>query len=188
MSAEVGAPLHIAAADNAVDIMKILIENGAEIDICDDYNDTPLHLATYHKSLDAMQLLLDSGANVNALSSDGYYPLSKAITPWMGNIEPEVILLLLKYGADINAVSGTDALPALHTAAELGEADIVKLLIEHGADINLEYDGLTPLDAAMEEEQEEVIEILRSLGAVNSLDEDHTDTSTDHSDSDTEYE
>jgi uncharacterized protein len=48
-----------------------------------------------------------------------------------------------------------------------GHSDIARFLLSNGADPNLlsDYDGLTPLQAARQYEREELLELLRQLGA-----------------------
>ena len=64
--------MHFAASFNRVDILRYLLENGAEINVKDDQGYTPLLLAIETESLDAFKLLLDNGADPNSKQIDGY--------------------------------------------------------------------------------------------------------------------
>ncbi|KAL5336761.1 ankyrin repeat-containing domain protein [Aspergillus crustosus] len=64
------APLHHAAFENQIDMMDLLVSNGASLDpFMDDELPTPLHLALGRGHLDAAQWLLDEGADLNRLSN-----------------------------------------------------------------------------------------------------------------------
>ena len=122
-----------------------------------------------------MQLHLDAGTAINgvfvqdAVPGFGGYPLHLAVL--VGH--KEITELLLKNGADINITArdqhgGTP----LHWAVFVGNKEMAKLLVEGGADINApDYDGYTPLDAALSNSdlepktKIEVADLLRKNGA-----------------------
>jgi len=77
-------------------------------------------------------------------------------------IFPEVIRLLLTYGADINAVDDAGDSPLLQCARD-GFVDGARLLLEHGANPNLrDEQGKSPLDHAVENGHVEIADMLRS--------------------------
>jgi len=58
------APLHYACAKNQPDIVAYLIEQGADVNLLDDYGDAPLELARDAEASDKlMQTLKDNGAD-----------------------------------------------------------------------------------------------------------------------------
>ncbi len=62
-------PLHAAARGNQPQIVKRLIEAGADPGMRGGYDDAmPLHLAAWHDCADAAQALIDGGADLNARS------------------------------------------------------------------------------------------------------------------------
>lgn len=75
---------------------------------------------------------------VNAKDNDGYTPLHRAC--YNNNID--IALLLLKYGANVNAVTEFKWTP-LHSACQWTNPYCVALLLQHGADVNARTDGGT---------------------------------------------
>jgi uncharacterized protein len=80
---------------------------------------------------------------------------------------PDAARLLLEHGAEVNAFADNElGVHPLNSAAAAGRADVAAVLLEHGADPNAQTrGGFTPLDAAHENGDEELAELLRSSGA-----------------------
>jgi ankyrin repeat protein len=64
-------PLHMAADRGRVEMVQILIANGAWIDAQDEEGDTPLHLASICEHQTVIDLLIEKGANPLVLNKDG---------------------------------------------------------------------------------------------------------------------
>ncbi len=71
-------PIHSAAAGNYTDIAKLLIDNGANINVRQQAGSTPLHSAAQNGNLDLLILLLENGADVNARMEGGKLPADLA--------------------------------------------------------------------------------------------------------------
>lgn len=56
-------PLHLAARAGRADVVRALVEKGAEVDAQDGRGGTPLHRALCHGQGDAAAALIGSGAN-----------------------------------------------------------------------------------------------------------------------------
>ncbi len=88
-------PLHYATQDGMDNITETLIENGAEIDVKDDYGNTPLSNAIYNSnvgnSVEVIKILLKNGADKFLKNNYGVSPYSLA-NEMMGG-EPLVKLL-----------------------------------------------------------------------------------------------
>jgi ankyrin repeat protein len=80
---------------------------------------------------------------------------------------PETALLLVEHGADVNAFADNDlGVHPLNSAAAARRPKVAAILLEHGADPNAPTrGGFTPLDAARENGDEKLAELLRSHGA-----------------------
>ncbi|KAH8816506.1 hypothetical protein F5884DRAFT_896275 [Xylogone sp. PMI_703] len=123
------APLLSAAAEGHIGVVKLLLENGADITILSNRRWTPLHLASYNGHIEVVKLLLEKGADVTIINNRGWTPLHLA--SYNGYIE--VVKLLLGKGADITTASNTGWTP-LKSASDNGHGEVVKLLLENGAD------------------------------------------------------
>jgi ankyrin repeat protein len=73
-------PLHSAAAARQVEIARVLIAHGANVNATQaESGFTPLHEAALNGNLEFARLLLDHGADVNAKMKDGKTPLGFAL-------------------------------------------------------------------------------------------------------------
>lgn len=113
------------------------------------------------------ELLTDDAIIVNATSPDGFTPLHLACY----FNEPEIVELLLGKGADVHAVAKNPTLvQPLHSAVAGQNVTAVRLLLAHGADPNAQQqNGYRPLDAALEDKNVAIEEMLRVAGAVGSV-------------------
>ena len=66
------------AEGESLDVARLLIEHGAEVDARDEFGTTPLHAAVVRGSLDVVRLLIELGADIEAKSADGVTPLHVA--------------------------------------------------------------------------------------------------------------
>jgi uncharacterized protein len=95
-------PLHIAAKQGNGSVVGALLRAKADANAATASGATALHLAAAAGSVEAVTALLDHGANINARESEwGQTPLIFAAD----GDRPQVILALLKRGADAYAVT-----------------------------------------------------------------------------------
>jgi ankyrin repeat protein len=80
---------------------------------------------------------------------------------------PEVVKVLVKHGADVNAISTAEYNRPLHRAIEQGHADVVDVLLSSGADIEARGTWLkiTPLAKAAFEGRSFMVDVLVKQGA-----------------------
>jgi hypothetical protein len=104
-----GTALHAASAAGHVELVRLLLKCGADVDARGSKNRSPLQLATLHGRLNVVQCLLDRGADANFQDGDQVTPLSLAAVE--GHLE--VVRLLFEHNADVFA-QDEDGLTPLH--------------------------------------------------------------------------
>ena len=141
------------------EIVKYIIENGANVNLINNYNNTALIYASEKNNIEIVKLLIKAGADIDHQGTNTFTALYRAIEK--NNIE--IVDLLIKAGADVNyRIQG--GLTTLYYARN--NLNIVKLLINGGADINLtDFKGNTPLMYASENGNEDIVEFLIESGA-----------------------
>ena len=93
-----GVPLlNIAARKGNWEILKLLVESGAQLDIqADDRGTSPLLDSVMSKNIDMVNALIKAGADLNIKSKDGQTALVVAVGAW----DEKVVEALLRAGAD----------------------------------------------------------------------------------------
>lgn len=94
-------PLHIAAMCGFVDVLDVLIANGANVNAQDWVKFSPLHVACYFGHEKVTKSLFEHGANVNQPAGVKDVPIHLASAKGFINI----VQLLVSQGADGNALS-----------------------------------------------------------------------------------
>ena len=134
-----------AARGGAVDVVRALVGDGADVHAARGDGMTALHFAAESGHAEVARVLLDAGAAVDAGTRIGRYaPLHMAARGGHG----PVVALLLEAGADANAATTNSGVTALHLAsAAVDGRSAVAALLDHGADPNAREGsaGQTPL-------------------------------------------
>lgn len=131
-------PLIIASNNGFTEIAVYLIDAGADVNAKSRQGITPLIAAAMNGHADMVALLATKITNLDQLSEMQYQ--SNALHLAARDGHTAVIEVLLKAGADVNALEGTDS-TALMYAAYNGHLEAVELLIEQGADLNVRDQG-----------------------------------------------
>ncbi|XP_043461672.1 putative ankyrin repeat protein RF_0381 isoform X2 [Leptopilina heterotoma] len=132
--------LHFAIKVRKQNVVKVLIEFGAKVDVRDGNKQTPLFHAVQTKQTEIAEMLLKAGANVNAEDSNNMMPINYAFgerddTSSNEKYKPsKLVTLLCSYGAELNFKNcgGGNTLVA---ACEIGNFKEIEFLIEHGANL-----------------------------------------------------
>ncbi|KAL7621867.1 hypothetical protein AAE478_007367 [Parahypoxylon ruwenzoriense] len=173
-------PLSLAVRRDHEDIIRLLLNRGANIESLDQFGQTPMHTAAERGHAAIVQLLLDRGANIETKNKNGETPLSLAaksghativelLLDRGANIETKdnngrtllsiaagagrdfvVTMLLLAKRANIESPDKFGQAP-IHRAAKRGNAGVIQLLLNEGINIETrDKNGRTPLSLAAE--------------------------------------
>jgi uncharacterized protein len=166
-------PLMFAAREGDVELARILVGGGADINAAAGDGKTALALAIFNGNYEAASFLVANKADVNKADAQRFTPLFWAVDrrnmetapnfPWMVTVDPmPLIRQLLDAGANPNALvnntprarmrEGSPRIvfaTALMRAAFAADLELVKLLLERGADPKImSRDSETMLSAA----------------------------------------
>ncbi|XP_063677097.1 ankyrin repeat domain-containing protein 27-like [Bolinopsis microptera] len=139
--------LHIAAQNNYTNMLELLLEQGADVNIVDSAGRSALHLAC-HRSICASSVLLLIAHKANANTGDnlGRTPLHEVCE--RGHTDILQSMIYQKINLRVNAEAHNGDTP-LHLAARYGYGDIVSLLLDVGASMSIRNNkGETPLSSA----------------------------------------
>ena len=160
--------LHLASS---LELVSLLVEQGADIHARDIYEHTPLHYAAKKGQTDTVNYLLDHGADVNARASSGiaqtYPPLWSALKG--GHAATAKILIErgtnFQYTEEENVSKFLNA-NLLSLAAEHGFLDVLQILLNNGLPVDgITDDAETALTAAARAGQCETVTFLLDRGA-----------------------
>eukprot|EP01087_Luapelamoeba_hula_P011464 TRINITY_DN3119_c0_g1_i1.p1 TRINITY_DN3119_c0_g1~~TRINITY_DN3119_c0_g1_i1.p1 ORF type:complete len:461 (-),score=87.20 TRINITY_DN3119_c0_g1_i1:28-1410(-) len=87
----IGSLLFFAAMTGDVEIARLLLSRGADVNLSTSHNRTALHVASYYGHADMVAFLIANGANTAATTIDGVTPISAA--SWQGHDNLLAILL-----------------------------------------------------------------------------------------------
>ena len=147
--------------------LKAALKDGVDPNFKDEGNWTPLHWAAQEGHLEVVLALIASGAEVSPVDDLGFTPLAIAV----GQGQDEIVRVLLDAGSSANQrIHGNDNGTVMHTACAWNRFEVVKVLIEHShVDLNArDATGRTPLDYALEAEDDRLVSYLVKHGAKSS--------------------
>uniref|UniRef100_A0A674ERY9 Euchromatic histone-lysine N-methyltransferase 1b n=1 Tax=Salmo trutta TaxID=8032 RepID=A0A674ERY9_SALTR len=187
-------PLHVAAEAGHQEICHLLVQSGANLDICDEDQRTPLMEACENNHLETVRYLLSAGAIASHKDVEGFTCLHLAAKIGHYNIVEHLlstglidincqddggwtamiwateykhlnqVKLLLNKGADINIRDKEENI-CLHWAAFSGSVEIAELLLEAKCDLHaVNIHGDSPLHIAARENRLECVILLLSRG------------------------
>lgn len=176
-------PLYIAAELWRLEMVRLLLERGADLSLTDRHRDGVLHLLAIRRFdpvlvwrpplppngmhlLDEQQqtataaLLVEAGADVNARNWRKLTPLHRAVRA--GRIG--YVRFLLDHGADVNAVDVAGDTPLSRAVTQAERLPVAELLIQRGADLGITTKrGKGLLELARGKEMKELLQHQRAL-------------------------
>lgn len=181
-------PLHLAVIMGLKHVVRRLIVGGANIEMRDHNGDTPLHIASREGHYEIVRQLLTPVTsqeerineyytkmqhipqNLTLRNCAGYTCIHEAVL----NGKFDVLDLLLKSGADINAKDGKQGASVIHYAAMSGNEVLMAFLVkQRGVRVDSPmYCGTTPAKIAYLKKNSRVYDILVKYGAKVCLDID----------------
>mgnify|MGYP005996091633 CR=1 FL=1 len=155
--------LFAVAESGDVAAVRVLLDNGANINAVNSYNETALMHAASQGHANVVKLLLDNCADVDVNAVDIYG--AKALMYAAHNGYKNIVELLLDHNKDIDFVDFRGR-TALMYAAQNKYKNIVELLLAKGANVNvIDPSGMTALMYAVEKGNADIVKVLLRNGA-----------------------
>lgn len=148
--------LHWAAQERHIDIVRLLFENGADINAKDALGVTPLYYAAGDGDLKVVETLVELQADVGSRSRYG-----AAIHNSVAHGHKKIVELLIANGADVNATEEVEGRTPIFEGVAHGHTEVVRLILAHGAKKDVrDNEGKLPIDEAKANGHEEIIRLL----------------------------
>lgn len=152
-------PIFYACFYGHSEIVKMLINQTARIDVFDEQGEPPLHVAVSRGHEQVVVILLEHNAFVNVRNKPGLTPLHIAAN--LG-YDAMVSKLVTEHGAVLDSMTLIKQTP-LHLAAESGQLKVCEILLDLGSDLNaIDNQGQTPLHLAARKNSAEVLRLFLS--------------------------
>lgn len=154
-------PLYTAVAFNcSQDVLKLLIDHGADLNIKDKQGWTPLqHILNSYGNPTNAKILTDAGADVNTKNHSGQTIFHLAA------IKKDISLIeyLLAKGIDVDSRDNEGQTPLYHAAALNKDDiyfDVAEMLLKNGANVNAQdVNGMTPLHELVKHSNKKIFQL-----------------------------
>ena len=151
------------AEKNNTKTVEYFLKAGMSADVKAESETTPLIWACYNGNMEMVKMLISYGANVNWSNKDGFTPLMAAVET--NNLK--IVKYLLQNKAKVNVATLVDKTTPLHIACYNGDKECAEILVVAGANVNAKNShNITPIITAALYGNEEIIDYLKSSGAV----------------------
>ena len=134
LGSRIGSGVMIGAWEGNLELMRLFISRGADLDLRNSNGETALTLAAWRGQMAAVRWLVERGARINSAPRQ-WSPLHYAV---FGG-HKEVVDYLLAQGADVNAQS-TNGSSVLMMAVYEGHDALAKSLLARGARVDVRND------------------------------------------------
>ncbi|BAG39756.1 ankyrin repeat-containing protein 09 [Orientia tsutsugamushi str. Ikeda] len=158
--------LHCAIETETLDIVRLLLNAGADPNLYDDLHFSPLHKACIRNNAEIVKLLLDYEVDINIQNIWGNTPLHYAARHGL----PSIVKLLLNHRAIVDLQNSSGHTP-LYDVIAYGRGgssctQVIEILLNTGANVNAVDDsGDTPLHRAVICHNILCVKILLNTGA-----------------------
>ncbi|XP_067668032.1 ankyrin repeat domain-containing protein 7-like isoform X2 [Haliotis asinina] len=155
-------PVMLAADEGHSDVVELLVSQGADVSLVDDYHDNILHLACIGRNRKTVEFVLSlDGVDVNSRGFRSWTPVMLAAR-WRRR---DVVELLVSQGADVSLVDDDDN-NILHYACMGGHRKTVEFVLSlDGVDVNARNNyRKTAADVAGDWRNSQVLDLLVSRG------------------------
>lgn len=183
--------LHHACIKGSIEMVKLLLNHGAQVNLKDDTGCSALIDACVYGHTNIVLCLLSHGADLELSNDQGMTPfmyasmsghtnLSKILIDHGAKIETckvsalvgasgrghtETVKLLLDHGAELEARNDEGA-SALYSASKYGHTETLRILLDHGAQVDAkDNSGKTALIIASLSGHTETVQVLLDHGA-----------------------
>ncbi len=151
--------LWVAAAVNNFQMVKLLVEHGANVNHTTKTNSTPLRSACYNGNIDIARYLIRNGADIHIAKENNDTNL--AVSVYRKHL-PMATYLVDELGCDVN-VCDNDGRPPLYDAVNGGSLELVEFLLDHGArNFRAKSDQMSPLMWAAEKRRVDLMKAIAS--------------------------
>eukprot|EP00398_MALV-I-01_sp_L67-1_P001066 gene1066-861_t len=150
-------PLHVASHNNHPNLVRVLLEFGADVDRITSHDFTALHMASKMGLAGVVKVLVEGGADTEIHSGEGsFMSLHHAANKGHSG----VVQLLLDAGASVTSLDHNGAEP-LFWASYNGHIDVVRLLIDFNAEVDfVDNNSWTSLHGAALNGHQYIVQIL----------------------------
>ncbi len=157
----IAADLVKAIRNADAQVVRELIENGADVNARDADGNTPLILASFYASPECVALLLEQGADADVANRAGVTALVRAATNY------EKTRVLVDAGAKVGVrTSDLGNTPLILASRRAGNSRTVKLLLERGASATERNNvGISPIISGAASGDLETVRVLLKAGA-----------------------
>lgn len=140
-----------------IELAHILIEHGISLE-SNIYGRTALHIACYKSDEYLIKLLLKKNIDMDEIDIDGTTALRHTIVKYCGGA---CMKLLLDGGANPNIGS----YPLMLISIDYMNMDCIRYLLDAKININVEFNGITPLIAAVNRLDSDLVKLFIEYGA-----------------------
>ncbi|XP_051499749.1 ankyrin repeat domain-containing protein 62-like [Apus apus] len=149
-------PLHLACANGHADVVRFLVRQDCQVDLCDNWRRSPLMKAVQSQQEECVAVLLEHGANPDLQDADGNTALHLAVL----SHNVDMVLLLLEHDADIDAENKEGCTPLILAVSE-HHKEMAEVLLKIGADVQArDLSERTPLMIAASGGQLDLVRVL----------------------------